>query len=178
LKKKKEQLAPVDAELFRQAVEGAVPLTPLNRVPHSPAPRKAATYKTPHPAQPIADTLSDHGAGDEPLSEFMRSGISRMTLRKLRRGQWKVEDSLDLHGLNSDAARKLLLEFLHDAVQRSLRCVCVIHGKGWHTDGGEGILKIRTRHWLTQCAEVLAFCEPPPHEGGGGAVRVLLKSGE
>ena len=99
-----------------------------------------------------------------------------MTLRKLRRGQWPLQDSLDLHGLHSDAARKLLLEFMREATQHGLRCVCVIHGKGRHTEGGEGILKSRVRYWLTQCAEVLAFCEAPPQEGGGGAVKVLLKS--
>ncbi len=99
-----------------------------------------------------------------------------MTLRKLRRGQWPVQDNLDLHGLASDAARRLLLEYLREATLHGLRCVCVIHGKGWQTGGGEGILKIRVRHWLTQCAEVLAFCEAPPNAGGGGAVRVLLKN--
>jgi len=29
-----------------------------------------------------------------------------MTLRKLRRGHWPVQDSLDLHGNTSDAARR------------------------------------------------------------------------
>ena len=181
MKEKKEQPAPVDAELFRQALNGVIPLAPSNRTtarlspPHSSP--LAHPVHEPEPAQ-IQDTLSDHGAGDTPLTEFMRSGISRMTLRKLRRGQFPIQDSLDLHGLNSDAARKLLLEFLRDATRHSLRCVCVIHGKGWHTDSGEGILKIRVRHWLTQCSEVLAFCEAPPNAGGGGAVLVLLKSGE
>ncbi len=100
-----------------------------------------------------------------------------MTLRKLRRGHWPVQDSIDLHGLTSDAARRLLLEFLHHATTEGLRCICVVHGKGWHTQGNEGILKMRSRHWLTQCPEVLAFCEPPQHAGGGGAVWVLLKWG-
>lgn len=176
MKDKKEQPAPIDAELFRQALDGVVPLTPPNRIPPSAPTRHPTIQNSTASTQPIADTLSDHGAGDELLTEFMRSGISRMSLRKLRRGHWPIQDSLDLHGLSSDAARKLLLEFLHHATQHGLRCVCVIHGKGWHTGGGEGILKIRTRHWLTQCAQVLAFCEAPPNEGGGGAVKVLLKT--
>ena len=107
----------------------------------------------------------------------MGNGLSRMTLRKLRRGTWPAQDSLDLHGHNSDAARKLLQEFLHEATQRGLRCVLVIHGKGLNSQGGEGILRKLTRHWLTQHPGVLGFCNASPKEGGGGAVLVLLKAG-
>lgn len=169
----KEQ--PDDAELFRQALDGVTPLAPSNRIPASSKPRIAKPRQQIRETQ-ILDTLSDHGAGDEALTEFLRNGLNRMTLRKLRRGQWPAQDSLDLHGLNSDDARKLLLSFLQQSTQHGLRCVCVVHGKGWHTQGGEGILKVRTRHWLTQCPQVLAFCEAPPALGGGGAVLVLLKN--
>ncbi len=157
-------------------MEGVTPLAPSGRIAHAPAPRSAPLRKAVHPSAAIADTLSDHTSGAETLTEFQRNGISRMTLRKLRRGYWPIQDSLDLHGLHSDAARRMLLEFLHQSVQRGLRCVSVVHGKGWHTQGGEGILKTRARHWLTQCPEVLAFCEAPQSGGGSGAVWVLLKS--
>lgn len=174
MKNRKEQLTHEDAELFRQAVADATPLPPSSHVAPAPAASKA---RIPSPVATPAtrDTLSDHGAGDVPLQEFLRPGLAPALLRKLRRGQPPVQDSLDLHGLSSDEARKLLQAFLHEATQRSLRCVRVVHGKGWQAGGGEGVLKIRTRHWLTQCKEVLAFCEPPLREGGGGAVIVLLK---
>ena len=175
MKKAKDQPAPLDADLFRQALDGVIPLQPSNRATTVKPPNPPHLTRPAHPA-PIQDTLSDHGAEDRLLTEFLRPGISRMTLRKLRRGQWPLQDSLDLHGLHRDAARKLLLEVMREATQHGLRCVCVIHGKGRHTEGGEGILKSRVRHWLTQCAEVLAFCEAPPQEGGAGAVKVLLKS--
>ena len=174
LKKQPKQPHP-DTELFRQALDGVVPLTPSDRIAPQKPPRRIPKHR-PTPPPPRVDTLTDHGAADEPLTEFLRPGISRMVLRKLRRGQFPLQDSLDLHGLNSDEARQLLLEFLCEATQQGLRHVCVIHGKGWQAGGGEGVLKTRTRHWLTQCAEVLAFCEAPPHAGGGGAVLVLLKS--
>jgi DNA-nicking Smr family endonuclease len=163
-----------DGDLFKQALEGVVPLTPINRI--APSPPKLRTPAQTRKTSSTLDTLSDHGAGDESLNEFLRPGISRMVLRKLRRGQFPLQDTLDLHGLNSDEARKLLQEFLRDSNDQNLRHVCVIHGKGWSSNGGEGILKSRTRHWLTQCGEVLAFCEAPPKAGGGGAVFVLLKS--
>lgn len=174
MKKNKELPLPEGSELFRQALDGVTPLPPSDRATVQPPARTPLLHRSPEPRE-IPDALSDHGAGDQPLDEFLRPGVARATLRKLRRGQPPIQDDLDLHGLASDAARKLLQEFLHDAAQRGLRCVRVIHGKGWRAGGGEGILKIRTRHWLTQCAEVLAFCEAPPDQGGGGAVKVLLK---
>ena len=99
-----------------------------------------------------------------------------MTLRKLRRGFWPVQDVIDLHGQTSEEARQSLFKFLNYALGKEMRCVSVIHGKGWRAEGGEGVLKIRVRHWLTQFPQVLAFCEPPANAGGGGAVWVLLKA--
>ena len=107
----------------------------------------------------------------------MSNGLSRMTLRKLRRGTWPIQDSLDLHGNNTDAARRLLQEFLHEATQRNLRCVLVIHGKGLNSQGGEAVLRELTRHWLTQHRQVLGYCDAQPRNGGSGAVLVLLKTG-
>ncbi len=167
--------ADTEADIFQQALDGVTPLKPTGRIARATPPRHPPARPEPAPSA-ISDALTDPGAGDTALSEYLRNGVSRMTLRKLRRGQWPPEDSLDLHGLNSDAARRLLLQFLNEATRRGLRCVAVVHGKGWHTEGGEGILKVRTRHWLAQCAEVLAFCEAPLHAGGGGAVWVLLRN--
>ncbi len=172
MKQKPEQ----DADLFRQALEGVTPLPPTGRVAPSRKPRKTPASIDLSPA--VSDNLSDHGAGDIALTEFLRHGLNRMTLRKLRHGEWRIQDELDLHGLSSDDARRLLVEFLHDATQRGLRCVNVIHGKGWRSEGCDGIIKVHTRHWLTQHPLVLAFCEAPPQAGGGGAVWVLLKSSQ
>lgn len=163
-----------DTDLFRQALRDVVPLKPNDRVVATPKPLRAKAelpFVTPTP-----DTLSDHGAGDTALTEFLCNGLNRTTLRKLRHGTWPPQDVLDLHGLTNDEARRLLVEFLQQATQRGLRCVNIIHGKGWRSGGREGILKIHTRHWLTQHARVLAFCEAPANAGGGGAVWVLLKT--
>jgi DNA-nicking Smr family endonuclease len=171
MKEKPEQ----DADLFRQALEGVTPLASPDRITPTRKPRKAPLRSNVGSAE-VTDTLSDHGAGDHAITEFLRPGLNRLTLRKLRHGEWRIQDELDLHGLNSDAARKLLVEFLHDATQRGLRCVNVVHGKGWRSEGRDGILKVLTRHWLAQHPLVLAFCDAPPQAGGGGAVWVLLKS--
>ena len=171
MRKKPEQ----DADLFRQALEGVTPLAPPDRIAPTRKPRKVP-LRIAAVTGGVIDTLSDHGAGDNAITEFLRPGLNRLILRKLRHGEWRIQDELDLHGLNSDAARKLLVEFLHSATQRELRCVNVIHGKGWRSEGRDGILKVLTRHWLAQHPQVLAFCEAPPQAGGSGAVWVLLKA--
>jgi DNA-nicking Smr family endonuclease len=163
-----------ETDLFRQALEGVIPLSPPDRITPTARPRTART--TVVPSSPVADNLSDHGAGDIAITDFLRPGLNRMTLRKLRRGEWPPQDEIDLHGLSTEAARKFLAEFLHEATQRGLRCINVIHGKGWRSEGRDGVMKVHSRHWLTQHPQVLAFCEAAPSEGGGGAVWVLLKS--
>ena len=176
MKKNMEQPAPTDGDLFQQAVEGVIPITPSNRILHSPLAPRIPKSKVSTPSPAIADTWSDHDVNDVAPTSFIRAGLNSMTLRKLRRGQWPVQDTLDLHGNTSEEARRFLAGFLSHALSNNFRCVNVIHGKGWRAEGGEGILKIRVRHWLTQQPQVLAFCEAPANAGGGGAVWVLLKS--
>lgn len=172
-----------DAALFRAAVGEVKPLAEQNRVIPKPPPRKH--FLRSHAQTPeIPDTLSngypadssfDSTAGDAP-NEFLSNGLSRMALRKMRRGNWPIQGRLDLHGLHSEASRKLLQEFLHEATQDNLRCVLVIHGKGMNSRGGEAVLRKLSRHWLAQHPGVLGYCDAPQKEGGSGAVLVLLRT--
>jgi DNA-nicking Smr family endonuclease len=180
--KPKNPIQPEDAALFRAAVGAVQALPEQNRIEPQKPPRRPLP-RAPAPPPVIPDTLSDgyptisssgFGAENAP-DEFLRNGLPRMTLRKLRRGHWPVQDSLDLHGNTGDAARKLLQEFLHEAAQCGLRCVLVIHGKGMNSRGGEAVLRKLTRHWLAQRPDVLAYCDAPPGGGGSGAALVLLK---
>ncbi len=161
-----------DAALFRAAVGDVKPLPLQNRIAPQATPRRPFRQQ----ASPgtIPDTLSDF-VPDETADEYLGNGLSRMTLRKLRRGYWPVQDRLDLHGLTADEARRLLQQFLHESVQQEARCVLVVHGKGMNSRGGEAVLRRLTRHWLTQHPRVLAWCDAPPQEGGSGAVLALLK---
>lgn len=175
--KEKKDESPDNALLFRQAMDGVTPLPPTNRMVTVRSFRYTPPRNRTSPSSAIVDTLSDYFPGNDLPTEFLRPGMPRMILHKLRRGQWQIQDTLDLHGFYSHVARRLLLGFLHDATGRRLRFVCVIHGKGWQTGGREGLLKSLVRHWLPQCSEVLAFCEAPQNAGGGGAVWIILKTG-
>jgi DNA-nicking Smr family endonuclease len=113
------------------------------------------------------------GAAD-PLS-FRRPGVREQTLRHLRRGRFPVEDELDLHGLSQAAARDHLAEFIAASRHAGLRCVRVVHGKGYRSGARGPVLKIAVNTWLKRHADVLAFTSARVIDGGTGAVYVLLR---
>src|SRR5690349_241454 len=119
-------------------------------------------------------SLDDAIDSGEELS-FLREGIGRDVLRKLRRGHWVVQDELDLHGMNRLQAAVRVSDFLRHSVARHRRCVRIVHGKGLGSRNREPVLKGLLRKWLQQRADVLAFSQAPTTQGGGGAVLVLLK---
>lgn len=99
---------------------------------------------------------------------FSRGGLQHKTLKDLRTGKIKIQDELDLHGLNTEQARENLADFIQAALNHHHRCVRVIHGKG-------EILKNHVNLWLKQIDSVLAFASAIPKQGGTGAVCVILK---
>ncbi|MFY9317784.1 MAG: Smr/MutS family protein, partial [Burkholderiales bacterium] len=115
---------------------------------------------------PLDDDVLETG---ESLS-YLRAGMARETLRKLRRGHWTIQDGVDLHGMTREQAAAVVVDFLNRCLARGLRCVRIVHGKGL------GILKTKLAKWLPQREEVLAYCQAPANEGGGGALLVLLKA--
>ena len=170
-----------DAGLFQSEMHGVRPSPPHNRVVHArPAPK-------PVPAQRLEDeravlTELSRLAFDwddiefEEDAVFLRPGLPRDILRKLRRTHWVIQDHLDLHGLTGDEAAEATAQFLADCRRRGLRCVRIVHGKGLGSRGREPVLKRRVRRLLTRKSEVLAFVEPRPIHGGSGAVVVLLEA--
>ncbi len=170
------------ADLFRDAVKDVQPITAPKRISAArPRPDPLPRQRLQDEAQVMKDSLSDAFSADAALDigeglAYLREGIARQTLRKLRAGQWAIQDKLDLHGMRSDEARALLAEFLASCVRRGLRCVLIIHGKGARSPNGEPVLKRRVAGWLMQRDEVLAYIEARPADGGSGAVVTLLKS--
>ncbi|TAK71809.1 MAG: DNA mismatch repair protein MutS [Betaproteobacteria bacterium] len=179
---KRALLSENDRSLFRQAVADAKPL------PHH---GKALRKQEAPPPYPVQSQLDEREAlreslaagwtaedwletGDEP--NFLRPGLSRQVLRKLRSGAWVIQTQLDLHGLDRREARAALADFLASCVKRGARCVRVIHGKGLGSKNREPVLKTKVKHWLAQREEVLAYCQARPVDGGGGALVVLLKA--
>ncbi|HLF98288.1 MAG TPA: Smr/MutS family protein [Methylococcaceae bacterium] len=111
-------------------------------------------------------------AGD--VLRYSQAGVQPKWLLRLRRGELPVEAELDLHGATVEKTRRGLVVFLTNAVTRGLRCVRIIHGKGYRSTQTP-VLKNKLNLWLRQTPHVLAFCSAPPGGGGTGAVLVLLR---
>ena len=167
---------------FRKAVADAIPLA---------KPRRAPSRKPAPPPVPVQRQIDERAALEESLAAplsiedalgsgeeltYLREGLSRQVLRRLRRGHWVVQDHLDLHGMNRVEASMQVPAFLAACVRRGLRCVRIVHGRGLGSKNREPVLKNLLGKWLPKRDDVLAYCQAPAAHGGSGALLVLLKA--
>jgi len=173
-----------DIALFRRVVESVARSAPDNRVqlpPVPPAPAAQLKQRRLHamgkPAS-VASKVSDHYAPaqlDQDDTAFLRAGHGPDLVKGLRRGKWLPGASLDLHGSTLDDARDRLDRFIQSCREHQIRCVRIVHGKGYGSKGGDPVLKETVRRWLGQLDAVQAWVESDEANGGAGAVLVLLE---
>lgn len=166
---------------FEQAVLGATPLPDTGRLHLKPEPPPAIPrQKERNEKEVLRESLEAPITFEDRLdmgeeAAFLRPGLPRRILSDLRRGRWVVQRELDLHGLKRDEAREALGAFLGKSLKDGLRCLRLIHGKGLGSPGGEPVLKHLSKSWLSQREEILAFCQARLHDGGAGALLILLR---
>ena len=176
---------PSDQELLAQAYRQVIPLKGHHRVKHEPASRdhrpSAQTLQRRSRASESAVRSVGLSDGDlhtltQPAESYRAQGVSGEALRRLRREAAQIREQLDLHGLSRDRARAIVQDFVKSAQSRGINRVIIIHGQGYGSTDGAGVLRHLTRHWLAQMPQVLGFMTPNPAQGGKGAVVVLLRS--
>lgn len=112
----------------------------------------------------------------DPLQGYRRPGQQRRTTRQLRDRRFQAQAEIDLHGLTREEALAGLARFMVNCQQRGLTHVLIIHGKGHHSIGGEGVLRGVVAAWLRQQHTVLASRPAGHGDGGSGATRVIIKA--
>jgi DNA-nicking Smr family endonuclease len=176
---KKTRIKEEDIAAFHEAVKGTRPIKQNKIRLRKTLDIKERSSHTRAPSSPETK-ISLSGAHDVPLvtSEafisFKQTSLSYKTLRKLRKGQYNVEASLDLHGMTVLNAKETLEDFLQKCVLEGIRVILIIHGKGHHGRGP--ILKNKLNQWLREVNCVLAFCSATTVHGSRGAIYALLKS--
>ena len=163
---------------FRAAVQGTRPLQHSARVSWQCKPEARAKFTRRDRYEVLAESMTvsavelDVETGDE--LRFRREGVQEAVLRKLRRGVYRVDAEIDLHGLIEREAREALRDFLSRAVAEQLRCVRIVTGKGLRSGPRGPVLKVAVNAILRKTAPVVAFCSARQIDGGTGAVYVLL----
>jgi DNA-nicking Smr family endonuclease len=170
-----------DRGLFRDAVKDVKPLSrgetaAARRERQRPAPQARFSRADRHAV--LMESLNGESgdpelaAGDELV--YHRAGVQLSVLRKLRRGQYRVQAEIDLHGLTVAQAKEVLRDFLAEALHRQFRCVRIIHGKGLRSGHKGPVLKGAVSAVLRRIGAVVAYVSARPVDGGTGAVYVLL----
>jgi DNA-nicking Smr family endonuclease len=175
-----------EEELWTMATDGAAPLAD-RRHRIKPAAQPLSIAQEPLDADLAAyDELRALVTGEVPFDiadtdEFIEGaarGLDHHVLRKLRRGDFAVQGHVDLHGLLKDEAKQTLEQFLAQARTARKRCVLVVTGRGLHSKDQVPVLKDALKRWMATARfarHVLAFVSARQHDGGTGAVYVLLR---
>jgi len=173
-----------DATLFLDAVQGAAPVSGKGRDVVVPAGGggEGRIASAPDPAKELRDVLEGKVAFSlHHTNEYVEGfvvGMDPLVLARLRAGQYSPEKHLDLHGMNAEQAHDALIWFIKDVYQKGLRTVVVVTGRGRNSPDGIGVLRPLLQQWLSKepfKRVVLAFCTARSHDGGPGAVYVLLR---
>ena len=166
---------------FRELIGKVRPLVVDTIEPERPRPpprRRRVEYEAaslplePAAYQRLGSDSHDAAAGQD----YHRPGLQNSVLRKLRRGQFPVQDELDLHGMTVREAGVRLSDFLLHARGLRLSCVRIIHGKGLSSPDKSPVLKPQVARWLRSHDGVLAVAPARIEDGGSGALYVLLRS--
>ncbi len=165
-----------EKKVFRQAMQGVKPLASdksveaTRQVKNLTKKPKIQTTKL-----DLTQVSDSYPISDENKMEFVRGGIQHKVFKRLKRGDMEYKAKLDLHGFTLDTAREEVVKFIHLSYVNRLKSVIIIHGKGNRSHNKFAVLKPKVNIWLRQLDSVLAFCPAQPHDGGAGALYVLLK---
>jgi DNA-nicking Smr family endonuclease len=170
-----------EVRLFREAVRDVRPLR--QRAPAAAPPQRVrprARFTRADRAAVLKESLDSAGfdpelIGGEALA-FHRPQVQASVLRKLRRGEYRVQREIDLHGLTVAEAKIVLRQFLISALEQRVRCVRIIHGKGLRSGQRGPVLKSAVSAVLRRTGAVLAYVSARQVDGGTGAVYVLLSA--
>lgn len=176
-----------DHDLFDQAMIDVIPISKAGRK------KVASPGKNLRPAHHISDDEEEviahlqnlvAGSIDMDMSfsdEYIEgsiSGVGRNIMKRLKKGQFPVQDHIDLHGLTRKEAETLVRSFLINSQRRGFRCVLIVHGRGLNSPDSIPVLKERLPVWLNRGPArkiVMAFATARPYDGGTGAIYVLLR---
>jgi DNA-nicking Smr family endonuclease len=173
-----------EEKVFHEAMAGVVPIEREYHAKERGLPSRPRVEAKDPEAEALA-RLEDLVKGGEGFtisdtSEYMEGigyGVNREIAERLHRGDFSVQDHLDLHGLSVQEALEAFETFMKEAVLLGKRAVLIVHGRG-RSSRDQPVLKVKVKEWLasgTWRKWVVAFTSARACDGGTGATYVLLR---
>jgi DNA-nicking Smr family endonuclease len=106
------------------------------------------------------------------------SGVDTSTLKKIEKGNYKIDSCLDLHGLSQEKSYLALEKFIKKSYSEHKRLLLVIVGKGYKSINKKGLLRDLLPSWInypTIRPLVINIQYANQKHGGTGAFYILLK---
>jgi len=176
-----------DEDLFHSAMKDVVPIKDnKNKGKKHSVKKKSSTdmsFKSnKSKEEEFSNLMKESSAWDVSFSdEYMEgavSGVGPKIMKKLKRGEFSVQDYIDLHGLTKKEAETVVSEFIINSHNKGMRCVLIVHGRGLGSLNHQPTIKRELPVWFRRGMLkkiVLAFITARPCDGGAGALYVLLK---
>lgn len=185
-RRNRKHLTDEEFELWGRVARTARPMHPEPRA----KPAKLTLKSEKKKPEPPEFTLKPFEIGQRattasaPAPPSSGSPIDKKIAGRMKRGKLKPQARIDLHGMTQDQALPALNRFIVDAIERDLRFVLVITGKGRpRPDFGPiperpGVLRRAVPQWLRagmMRSLVLDVTEAHLSHGGSGAYYVYLR---
>jgi len=170
-----------DATAFLRAMSGVKKLGDDGRGERVRVKAETAPVRVEDDSDALIDLASSIDVGSRLENEeegrvAFSKGLDIKIVKRLQRGEFPVDDQLDLHGMRKADAEFALGKFLKKSRAAKTRCVLVVTGKGLHSDAGPVLADaVRRALGKTYVAHVLAYSVARPEHGGDGALYVLLR---
>ena len=176
-----------DEDLFQSAMKDVTPLEDnKNKVIKYPVEKESlpdlSLKLNKKVGEDFSSLVKELGAWDVSFSdEYMEgavSGVGPKIMKRLKRGEFSVQDYIDLHGLTKKEAETVVDKFIIQSYHKGLRCVLIVHGRGLGSIDHKPAIKRELPVWFKRGSLkkiVLAFVTARPCDGGAGALYVLLK---
>ena len=182
-----EKLIPDDNQHFHEVMSDVTPLPEdTKKIISTPGPNIKPSHPAPDDEQEAMTHLFELVKGsiqmditltDEYIEGSVK-GFNHKLMKRLKKGEFPIQDHIDLHGLTKQEAETKDKDFLIQSHKLGLRCVLIVHGRGLNSPDTFPVLKESLPIWLSRGPIrkiVLAFVTARPYDGGTGAVYVLLK---
>ena len=145
-------------------------LTSPNKASHERNDKSSSDKNT---RESMEKWLEKHGVENKDRAAYEKA--QRKAEKATNYANLPIDETIDLHGLTQDEAESALDVFIANAKRHGSRKILIIHGKGIHSSGGEGVLGHLVQNYIERDKRCGASGHPKNADGATGATWVVLK---